>query len=62
MLLQGALIRPIEEKLKCSITEQYIYQYTQISHWPNEESVRQSSGRPGFNLGSSHTKDLKNGT
>ena len=30
--------------------------------WPNELSVHQWSGRPGFNPRSSHTKDLKNGT
>ena len=27
------------------------------THWPNEESVRQWSERPGFNPMSSHTKD-----
>ena len=32
-----------------------------MGHWPNELSVRQWSGRPGFNLRSSHTKDLKMG-
>ena len=31
-------------------------------HWPNELSARQLSGRPGFNPGSSHIKDSKNGT
>ena len=30
--------------------------------WPNEYSVRQWSGRLGFNPWSSHTKDSKNGT
>ena len=30
--------------------------------WSNEYSVRQWSGRPGFNPRSSYTKDSKNGT
>ena len=29
---------------------------------PNKQSVRQWSGRPGFNPKSSNTKDSKNGT
>ena len=31
-------------------------------HWPRGQSVRQWSGRPGFNPSSHHIKDLKNGT
>ena len=33
-----------------------------INIWSNEYSVRQWSGRPGFNPWSRHTKDFKNGT
>ena len=53
--------------------DNYIYIYIYIlciwenhmqesGHWSNEQSVCQWFGRPGFNLKSSHTKDLKNGT
>ena len=41
---------------RCSIKDHY------IRNQPNEKSVRQWSGRLGFNPRSSHTKDLKNGT
>ena len=34
----------------------------QPDRWSNELSVRQWSGRPGFNPRLSHTKDSKNGT
>ena len=33
--------------------------YVFARHWPNEQSVRQWSERPGFNPRSSHTKDSK---
>ena len=29
------------------------------AHWPSEQSIRQWSGRPGFNPRSHHTKTLK---
>ena len=32
------------------------------AHWSSGQSVRQRSGRPGFNPRSGHTKDFKNGT
>ena len=35
------------------------YFVTPPGHWPNELSVCQWSGRPGFNPRSSHTKDSK---
>ena len=31
-------------------------------YWPNELSIRQWPGRPGFIHWSRHTKDFKNGT
>ena len=41
----------------------YIYIYIYIlAHWPSGYSVRQWSGRPGFNPRSRHTKDFKNCT
>ena len=33
-----------------------------LVHWPSGKSVRQWSGRPGFNPRLHHTKDFKNGT
>ena len=35
---------------------------SKYAHWPRGYSVRQWSGRPGFNPRSSYTKDFKNGT
>ena len=40
----------------------FIFDWQKPAHCPSGESVRQWSGRPGFNRRSSHTKDFKNGT
>ena len=47
-----------------SIPSLFVLEYTLFfpGHWPNEYSVRQWPGRPGFNPRLSHTKDSKNGT
>ena len=36
--------------------------FVKPAHWPSGYCVHQWSGTPGFNPGSSHTKDTKNGT
>ena len=50
--------------MRCVRRSMFLYKKNAYkwAHWPSGQSVRQWSGRPGFNPRSSHTKDFKNGT